>query len=180
MGEILREGNTYRTACGLIGVSEASFYSWINQGEAIQAEGKPPSKLSVKRKRLLEFFETVKEAVAYSKRINAELIQRVALGGETMERVEHYDSEGNVTKVLEKKAPPNWQASAWLLERRHPMEYGRKERIDVKQESTHDVNVDHKVKVELSEKRAERIASIIHELLPLPPGSGVNRGSEVK
>lgn len=60
-----------------------------------------------KRGKFREFWEYIKECQAKAVQLHVKLITRAA-------------NEGS------------WQASAWILERRHPNEFGRKDRIDMK------------------------------------------------
>lgn len=50
-----------------------------------------------------------------------------------VENAEH-EAEATYTAIVAKAAgePRNWTAAAWWLERRHPDDFGRRDRIDVK------------------------------------------------
>ena len=41
------------------------------------------------------------------------------------------EAEAAHTMIVAEAGPKNWQASAWWLERRHPDDYGRRDRVDV-------------------------------------------------
>ncbi|MFA6728968.1 MAG: hypothetical protein WCS17_12265 [Prevotella sp.] len=62
-----------------------------------------------------EFNEHVKECQAKAVQLHLKLITKAA-------------SEGS------------WQASAWILERRHPSEFGRREKIELDAKMKHEVN----------------------------------------
>lgn len=42
------------------------------------------------------------------------------------------EAKGTYEAVIAKAADKNWTAAAWWLERRHPDEYGRRDRIEVR------------------------------------------------
>lgn len=83
----LQNHNTKKTTAELVGISQQTFYMWLNQGEKARS--------GLKR----EFYETVKQAQAMS--------------------IVH------LTNQIAKD--PAWQAKAWLLERMHPKQYGRRQ-----------------------------------------------------
>ncbi len=85
--EALHLGATYRLAAESAGISEGTFYRWMN--------GDTP--------RQRKFQKAIKAAQSNASLGALDKIQRAAEGG-------------------------SWQAAAWLLERRHPSEYGRNRR----------------------------------------------------
>ena len=97
IGNNITLGMPLKFAAEAAGITEATFYNWMNVG------GK-----STKGK-FFEFFEYIKECQSKAVQLHLKLITKAATEG-------------------------SWQASAWILERRHPEEFGRKERIDMKAE----------------------------------------------
>ena len=69
-----------------------------------------------------DFWDALKKAEAESVVVSLGRIQTVSNGGALLSRTSVTNSQG-VTTVVEKFAQPVWQASAWLLERRHPDEF---------------------------------------------------------
>jgi len=64
-----------------------------------------------KQGKYLDFLEAVKKAGEEFKQTNIDIIQQAAKDG-------------------------TWQAAAWLLERKHPEEFGRRDRVAISMDST--------------------------------------------
>ena len=86
----LRDGNTYKTAALVAGISQRSLFDWL----ALGREGD---------RRYVALAQAVKEATAVGE---AELVASIRTAGQVA-----------------------WQANAWLLERRNPKDFGRKDRV---------------------------------------------------
>jgi transposase len=84
---------THEMAARAAGISEATFYRWLQRGEN--------SKSGIFR----EFCEAVKNAEAEAE---AELL----------------------SFIIEQARSGTWQAAAWILERRHPERWARRERME--------------------------------------------------
>ena len=69
-----------------------------------------------------DFWDALKKAEAEMVTVSLGRIQSAGDGGGLLSRTSVTNSQG-VTTVVEKFAQPVWQASAWLLERRHPDEF---------------------------------------------------------
>ena len=120
----IASGLTDETACDRVGIGTTTFYRWLAAAE------KPRAK-----KEFREFRDTVKNARAEFEAVHLEAIGRAGLEPiKTVQRHGHRDSTGKLETqwVTETSSPPQWQASAWLLERRFPERYGLhiKARID--------------------------------------------------
>jgi hypothetical protein len=115
IARIIAEGAlSTKDACALIGLPEATFYSWQKRGIAEvkrlnDAYGDTWDETDVLQDELpfFRFAYAVKRAVPYRK---LELLQRIKKAGE--------DSR-------------NWTANAWLLERIHTNEFGRHTRVEM-------------------------------------------------
>jgi len=104
----IENGNFAQDACRLVGVSESGFYKWLATGKAINAG----------------------EIRATS---------RNALCVELVEAIKHADAKFKAYHIanINKASKTTWQASAWMLERRFPDDYGRRgEGIRVESEGT--------------------------------------------
>jgi hypothetical protein len=108
---LLKVGNTRRTAAAVAGVDQTTFLRWIT--------------------RYADFADLVKEAEEAA----------VAL---------------HVGNIAQAGAKGQWQASAWILERRHYQEWGRKDRLEVVQ-SVRDLARSSSVDEEQAVKQAEAI-----------------------
>lgn len=141
-------GLSNRDAVALAGITESTFYGWLKRGEAEHdrltksLRGKPKGSEAP----FLEFFETIKKAVPRRKQTLVGIIKKAAGGGETMtetkrtyKEVEQKDIDGKPyfarilveEVVIEKTRASEWTAAAWLLERLHYDEFGRRNRVDV-------------------------------------------------
>lgn len=113
---IARDGCTYLDAAKLSGISPASFQIWMRRGRKEQArlialglDSSDEDAVDAYELPFLEFFETIDKAIPLRKTL---LVERIRNAG---------------------KDPRNWTANAWLLERLHPDEFGRKTRLEIKQ-----------------------------------------------
>lgn len=87
-----------------------------------------------KRGKFREFWEYIKECQAKAVQLHLKLITKAA-------------GEGT------------WQASAWILERRFPEEFGRREKVDV------DANLNHSGKVDVTKMSDEELQKAIEDEL---------------
>ncbi len=102
----IENGNFAQDACKLADVSEAGYYKWLATGRAI-LEGE------------------------------IEKTRANALTVELVEAIKHADAKFKAYHLsnINRASRTTWQASAWMLERRFPEEYGRRAENSVKVES---------------------------------------------
>ncbi len=104
--EYISHGNYISTSCQACGISHRTYDTWIKHGEEL-AEHIESGKNHIEESQLiyLQFFEAIKKAESEAEAKNVQIIQSVA--------------------------PKNWQAAAWLLERKYPEKYGKREVLDI-------------------------------------------------
>ncbi|MEM7345428.1 MAG: hypothetical protein AAF485_14400 [Chloroflexota bacterium] len=131
-------GLSNRDAMAVAGVSESAFYNWIQRGEQeIRRVAEAPTRRKVKDKELpfVDFVEAIKKAEPQRKQVLISIIQKSARGGaqhtETKEKYEAGNETPTEKTITTKTRPSEWQAAAWLLERLHPEEFGRRQTIDL-------------------------------------------------
>ena len=109
-------GLTVEKACLASGITERTFYYWIERGEAAQSG------------MYFQFLQAVKEAGAEFEKTHLDVIRRAAQEPSVEKRTTvRTTSRGETVKeVIEVEKPPTWTASAWLLERTRPEQYSRK------------------------------------------------------
>lgn len=98
------------------GVARSTFYDWQERGQTAQT-GKYRA-----------FVDAVKKATADSEITLLNDVRRAASRGEVIREIKsQYDTDNNKISetIFEKQIPRQWQASAWLLERRFPERWGR-------------------------------------------------------
>ena len=107
-------GMPYEFACVAAGVAYSTMRNWIVKAEAELARVESNSLCSVRKdtKQYVEFLEAIKEAEAKGIRNNLAMITKAAKGDDNNR--------------------PQWQAGAWILERRHPEQFAKHEKIDQK------------------------------------------------
>ena len=120
----IRNGLTYKESAQMAGVHEATFYRWKKKAE------------KAKTGLFCEFCESLKKANVEAKALHLNIINKTAQGGldqsedrrttkrTTCSSCAEVATEETITEVR-KKTLPVWQASAWILERRFPDEFGR-------------------------------------------------------
>lgn len=89
----IENGDSILGACGYVGISEKTYYNWIDRAES--AKG---------RTKFVKFKECVDKAKA---------------------KALH-----NFEQVITHASTEHWQAAAWMLERRYPNMYGKREKIE--------------------------------------------------
>lgn len=98
-GELLKEGHYQRTVCDYFGISEQTWYAWLNKGEEYreledeQLEEIPNAHLYI------EFYEVVKKSSSWA--------------------------EMEASNAIKNHGKKSWQAHAWFLERRFRERWGR-------------------------------------------------------
>lgn len=145
----IAEGLCNRDAARNAGIGESTFYAWLKRGKAELARvAKNPGrrKLRPREEPFVEFVEAIKRAIPERKKALLAQIQKAAHGGEEIletrriykrVKVKGGKNDGGYRKVLveetisTKTSSPQWQAAAWLLERLHPDEFGKRSRLDV-------------------------------------------------
>lgn len=143
----LRIGGYIDDAAGLIGVTEQTVFEWISRGQAEEerrasmgrGNGKrftaaEDKKLRRQNDDYLAFKLDVAIAQGQASASMLAVIAKVATGGvvQSLTTTTRRLPDGTeVTETVEKRAPPDWQAAAWRLERRLPKKWGREERIEM-------------------------------------------------
>ena len=128
LASLIAAGNYNNTAASIVGISEATFYNWMEQGHKDEQDGIDSL--------YLHLVESTKRAEADAE---AEMVARVraaAMPG-VKKKVIKTDSKGNVTEEIHETGG-DWLAAATHLERRHPDRWGRKDRtrVDINEKKT--------------------------------------------
>ena len=153
--QILKEGNTQRTACGYVGICEDTYYNWLQLAEI--AREKPEKERGKYDDIYIQFSDTVKKARHFARR--------------------------RFNGIISKAADKTWPAAAWWLERNYPEEYGQRSRVDMNENRNvnHNINIKHDVKEELSNANAGTVLDIMAECGAIPPPArGIEREAEVE
>ena len=113
----IANGLTFKDAFTLAGVSESAFYKWRQRGEQAQS-GK-----------FREFVQALKDAESAFRETHLSVIRRAATEpSETVkEHIKRNPDGSELREVTRTRSPPMWAPSAWLLERKFPEEFGRRQ-----------------------------------------------------
>ncbi len=113
--KLISIGFTYKEAIDSVGIDESTFYRWQKQGK-VQKKGQ-----------YFEFYKELKKANLMAKKVHLSNIHKQAQGGQDIQKIREKIIEGKLIEreILKEKTQPIWQASAWILERRYPNEFGR-------------------------------------------------------
>ena len=112
----IESGLTNKSACDYVGIDESTFYSWLNIARKAELEAaENGTKIPKNIKPFSEFSKSLKKAEARFKAYHCKNIKRAG-------------DEGA------------WQASAWLLERKFPEEYGKNRCFDTNDTSRADAD----------------------------------------
>lgn len=124
-------GVPHKFACVQAGLDRATFYRWMAIAEkAKELPGPRPAGIQ----KLCDFYDQVKAAEAKSVLNAIGTVQRAAAERDEVTKTvaEKVDADGKAyteTTTVTRKVF-NWQAAAWLLERRHPEEFARKYKME--------------------------------------------------
>lgn len=124
--EAISDGDTIRNSCAYAGFSTTAFYEWkqyIREGRRIG-----------NRAELADFLDSYRETEAKAKHEAVQDVRRAGQGKQLLSRQTRTvtRTDGTVeTTITETFVPAEWRASAWLLERRDPKEWGRRDRTPV-------------------------------------------------
>jgi hypothetical protein len=105
----IKLGLSNRDSCALAGITEATFYAWLQRAdiETKRVEEGKGRRIRAREAPFIEFSEAVKRAKPTRKQVLVARIQTAAQDGQ-------------------------WQAAAWLLERLHFEEFGRRQMVEVR------------------------------------------------
>ena len=158
----VRSNMTIERASLLCGITPETYYNWCKSGD-IERKRIIQGVQSIKTKDLIDldadeteaiiankitelnpnkyfgFFIEVKRAEAESESRNLQSIERARDGGEYVSEVHlEKNAKGKIVKrrEIKKYLQPQWQAAAWILERKFPALYGRRTTYDGKLDAT--------------------------------------------
>ena len=97
-------------ACNMVGIEKETFYQWLKRGAREKRKGR--------NTKYTRFSDSVKRAMG---NVEVGIVAGILEAGRG--RAGKVDGKGNVTAWL---TAPQWQALAWLLERRKPKRYARR------------------------------------------------------
>lgn len=133
--EAIQIGCTYKHACEYAGIADSTFYGWMENGRNLREKSKT-QKIKKTNQIYIEFLETIEKAKAKNVIANLAIIQRAA-------------------------KDKNWQAAAWILERRHGMIRKEEEKIQTQ------INITQ-VDIEQLLLQVREQEHLIHELISDP------------
>lgn len=102
----LRVGNYVKTVATSIGISERTFYFWVERGEKANKLYEAGQKVSNEEKIYLQFLQSVRQAEA--------------------------EAEVMIVAQIFSQIPKDWKAGLELLARKYPERWARKEYLDFK------------------------------------------------
>jgi len=116
-------GMPYEFACTAAGVSYDSMRKWVLRAEAelMRVSKNPQCSVTKLETPYVQFLNALKESEAKGIRNNLAMITKAAKGDDNNR--------------------PQWQAGAWILERRHPEQFAKHEKIDQKTEHSGGVSI---------------------------------------
>ena len=103
----IRQGLSYKDASTLAGISETTIYNWKRLGRNAQTREDNNKSLTYNDQMYLKFIHALNKAEVQQKQDALMKINEAA------------------------KDKKHWHAAAWLLERKHPDEFGRRNRVEI-------------------------------------------------
>jgi hypothetical protein len=143
------------------GIGPTTFGRWMRRGEEeearVEEDGGAPDPIEAPYR---ELWHRVRHARAQVAVQNVSVVQRAAEGGYVLkERTRRYKDPGSgqvVTETETDYAPPEWKASAWLLEKSFHREFGRAAaQVEVIGDGGGPVQVEHGVTPEVADIAAK-------------------------
>ncbi len=137
--DLVAKGNYNITACQIVGITEPTFYGWLNKGEQ-------DTEIGIET--LYSYlFKSLKKAEAQSEAEMMERVRSAAQPGVKSKKTK-ISPDGETVEINETSG--DWLAAATYLERRHPDRWGRRDRTRVDINETKTVTITH-VEVVLNE-----------------------------
>ena len=106
--DLVREGNYLDTAAAHVGISRGTIHAWIRRGRRLQ-EGPDWTQYGAEDRAFLDFSIAIRRAKAESE------------AGDL----------GAIRASVDRNGFPDWRARAWILERKNPERWGRRDTIAV-------------------------------------------------
>lgn len=100
----IQAGNYIETAAKIVGVSKASVYSWLDQGNKERKRREKGNMAQKKNDKYISFLDAVKKAEG--------------------------EAEARDVALIARAATEQWQAAAWRLERKHYHRWGRRQLLE--------------------------------------------------
>jgi hypothetical protein len=127
--EAIAYGATFTAAAEYAGIGERTYYRWARRAQEAEETLGEAGELPDTEQPFWQFWQELKRAHARGQFANVRRIDRVAEGGyvvKTRTRRMRDPGSGDLMEETETDlAPPDWRASAWILERRHPDGFGK-------------------------------------------------------
>jgi transposase-like protein len=123
----LRAGATRSAAAQAVGINRVTLQRWIKNESLLIF---PEKDKNDNERPVTTFGQMVEEAEAFSVVNSINNIQKAARGGGLAEKRTIVRRDGT-EEVIEKYYAPQWTASAWLLERRHPDDWRARANVDM-------------------------------------------------
>jgi hypothetical protein len=120
---LVRAGNYLETAAQACGINKETLHRWLREG-ARAASGQ-----------MHEFSESIHRAQAEAEARDLMVIDQAGTPHDVEEVKERWEDGKLVERTVTRRREFDWKAKAWRLERRLPMKYGRRDRLDI--EATH-------------------------------------------
>lgn len=134
-------GVPYVQAAVLAGVGPSTALEWIQRGEGRHARRATTP--------YAEFAEALARAKAQDMARRVARINQAGQGGAALYEkvIETLDEDGRVTKRVSdiRRAPPDWRADAWHLERAYPKEFGDRQVLALKWQQEAEAMVEEEI-----------------------------------
>jgi hypothetical protein len=170
----IQRGLGYEQAARLADIQYYTLRRWKLRGEKEleRVAADPKARIRKSEKPFCDFCEALQRAEAEGENTNADIVNEIARGGQTVTKTEfrqvkNWDSSANGGKggfIVTEEATvtktettlPDWRAAAFILERRHPDRWGRRTELSgtIK---TEDITFDNEI-------RAKKISQLLEKV----------------
>lgn len=156
LAEAYRAGMPLDQVAGGAGVHKRTLQRWLEAGtDEIARRDEDPDTEPPDDPRIDAFVAlatAVKQADARFVQENLLLIRRAAVDAKTVRVVTRTLKDGTKLEERTETTGGNWQAAAWLLERRHTADFGRQTKLEVSGPEGGPIQVDESAEARISEK----------------------------
>jgi hypothetical protein len=155
----IRKGISIKKSAKLAGIDYTTMCRWRRI-----ADGREPCQSEENVKLYKHFSQVISRAMAELQMACLDTLHESAQGGKVLHETVTEREDGTKT-VSTKYSAPQWQAHAWILERRFPDEFGRVTRQEINHSGTvHNQNLNIDMVANIPDDQAVQLSALLSQM----------------